>query len=213
MTDALLFEACVESLAEAVAAEKQGAGRIELCADLEHEGLTPALELTRACAAALTIPVMVMVRPRAGDFCYSPAEISHMEGEIRSCKEAGVAGVVIGLLTPEGRVDLENTGRLVRAAAPLEVTFHKAIDCCADLAGAFTALQAISGITRVLTSGGKATAWEGREVLRRMQAWPGRRTRLIAAGRITPANRAAIAAYTGITELHGREIIRPAKDV
>lgn len=213
MTGGLLFEACVETLAEALAAERLGAGRIELCADLEHEGLTPALELTRACTAALAIPVMAMVRPRAGDFCHSPAEVSRMETEICAFKAVGAAGVVIGLLTADGRIDLENTARLARAAAPLAVTFHKAIDRCADFAAAFAALQSIAGITRVLTSGGSATAWEGREVLRQMQEWPGRRTRLIAAGRITPANRTAIAAYTGITELHGREIIQAAKDV
>jgi copper homeostasis protein len=114
---------------------------------------------------------------------------------------------VFGLLTEEGNIDIENTIRLARMASPLEVTFHKAIDYSVDVFNAFKELNAIEGITRVLSSGGKDTAWNGRERLKQMQVLPGRIIKIIAAGKITPENRVRIAEYTGIVELHGKRIV------
>ncbi|MBL7973072.1 MAG: copper homeostasis protein CutC, partial [Prolixibacteraceae bacterium] len=165
----LIFEACVETLEDAVAAEQRGANRIELCSALDQDGLTPSAELTMQCVQNLSIPVMAMVRPRGGDFVYSEAEIRQMESEIEFFKQSGVAGVVFGLLTRDGAIDVENTKRLANLALPLEVTFHKAIDYSADIFESFQELNEVDGITRVLTSGGVDTAWNGREVLKRMQ--------------------------------------------
>ncbi|HAH22836.1 MAG TPA: copper homeostasis protein CutC [Prolixibacteraceae bacterium] len=203
----LLFEACVETLEEALIAQRRGAHRIELCSALDQDGLTPSMELTRLCVEQLSIPVMAMVRPRGGDFVYSESEVRQMESEIAFFKQAGVAGVVFGLLTKEGGIDIENTLRLARLALPLEVTFHKAIDCSANIYVAFKELNTIEGITRVLSSGGKDMAWNGRDLLKQMQEMPGRTTRIIAAGKVTPENRRLIADYTGITELHGKRIV------
>ena len=206
-TSELIFEACVESLEEAMAAEKRGAHRIELCSDLAQDGLTPSKELTLQCLKHLSIPVMAMVRPRGGNFVYSETEIRQMEEAIGFFKQAGVAGVVFGLLTPENTIDIEKTRYLSSLAAPLEITFHKAIDYTTDVLKSFQELNTVPGITRVLTSGGMDTAWNGREILKQMQNLQGRKIRIIAAGKILPENRLQIAEYTGVSELHGKRIV------
>jgi copper homeostasis protein len=203
----LIFEACVETLNDALNAEKRDANRIELCSALDQDGLSPSLELTIQCLQNLSIPIMVMVRPRGGNFVYSEAEVKQMEIEVECFKQTGVAGVVIGLLTEEGKIDIKNTRRLAKLAFPLEVTFHKAIDCTSDILQSFQELNTISGISRVLTSGGKDTAWNGRNVLKQMQELPGRRIKIIAAGKIITENRTQIAEYTGVSELHGKHIV------
>jgi copper homeostasis protein len=207
MNNTLIFEACVETMEDALAAEQHGANRIELCSALDQDGLTPSPELTMLCIQNLSIPVMAMVRPRAGNFVYTEAEIQLMESEIEFFKQSGVAGVVFGLLTEDGSVDVENTRRLVKLALPLEVTFHKAIDYSNDILKSFQELNSINGITRVLTSGGMDTAWNGREFLKQMQELPGRRIKIIAAGKVLPENRGQIAEFTGVSELHGKHIV------
>lgn len=206
-TKYLTFESCVETLNDAIAAEKRGTNRIELCSALDQDGLTPSRELTRLCVQNLRIPVRTMVRPRSGGFVYTEAEILQMEAEIEFFKQAGVEGVVFGLLTDEGSIDIENTARLARLAYPLKVTFHKAIDYSADLLKSFQELNKIDGITSVLTSGGMDTAWNGRFMLKEMHDLPERRITIIAAGKVLPENRDQIAEFTGITELHGKRIV------
>ena len=202
-----IYEACVESLADALDAEQRGAHRIELCSALDQDRLTPSRDLIGECRRRLSIPIMVMIRPRGGDFVYPDDEVAQMADEIAFCKRSGVAGVVFGLLTRAGEIDVENTKRLARAALPLDITFHKAIDYSVDVMASFARLNSIDGITRVLTSGGCATAWEGRDTLRAMHEMPGRRIELIAAGRLLPENRGRVADYTGIRELHGKRIV------
>ena len=207
MNNTLIFEACVETLEDAIAAEKRGANRIELCSALDQDGLTPSEELTQQCIQNLSIPVMAMVRPRGGNFVYTNEEIRQMEAEIEFFKQSGVAGVVFGLLTEPGEIDMENTRRLVKLAFPLDVTFHKAIDYSGDVLKSFQQLNTIDGITRVLTSGGMDTAWNGRHILKQMQDLPGRRIKIIAAGKVLPENREQIAEFTGVSELHGKRIV------
>lgn len=203
----LIFEACVETLEDTLAAEQRGANRIELCSALDQDGLTPSRELTAQCVYYLSIPVMAMVRPRGGDFVYSEAEIRQMEVEIEFFKQSGVAGVVFGLLTNENTIDIENTKRLAKQAFPLEITFHKAIDYTVDPFKSFQELNAVEGITRVLTSGGKDTAWNGRMVLLQMNEFPGRKIKIIAAGKVLRENSLQLAEFTGIRELHGKRIV------
>ena len=203
----LIFEACVETLEDALVAQTRGANRIELCSALAQDGLTPSHELTIQCVQQLSVPIMAMVRPRGGNFVYSELEIKQMESQIEFFKQAGVAGVVFGLLTREGAIDIENTRRLAKLASPLEVTFHKAIDHSVDVYQSFKELNAIEEVTRVLTSGGKDTAWNGRDLLKQMQAMPDRRIKIIAAGKVTPENRTQIAEFTGVAELHGKRIV------
>lgn len=203
----LIFEACVATFEDALRVEEHGAHRIELCANLELEGLTPSRELIIQCVQQCSLPVMVMIRPRGGSFVYSESEIRQMESDIKFCKQAGVSGVVFGLLCETGTIDIENTRRLAKLASPLEITFHKAIDDTKDIIHAFKELNSIEGISRVLSSGGYPTAWDGREALRRMQHMTDRKITLIAAGNINIQNRQQIAEFTGITELHGKRIV------
>lgn len=203
----LIFEACVETLEDALIAEKRGANRIELCLSLDQDGLTPSHELTIQCVQQSGVTIMAMVRPRGGNFVYSETEIKQMESEIEFFKQAGVEGVVFGLLNKEGAIDIENTNRLAKLASPMEVTFHKAIDYSVDVYQSFKELNEIEGVTRVLTSGGKDTAWNGRELLKQMQAMPGRKIKIIAAGKVTPENRNQIAEFTDVEELHGKRIV------
>lgn len=208
MESHLILEACVETLEDALAAEQLGAHRIELCSDLGQDGLTPSRELTQQCMKNLLIPVMAMVRPRGGDFVYTEDEIVQMEHDIDFLKEAGVAGVVFGLLNEQHFIDVEKLERLIRRALPLEITFHKAIDYSFDVLKSFEELNTIHGITRVLTSGGRDTAWNGRMVIKAMNDLPGRRIDIVAAGSIVPENRDEIADFTGVFELHGKQIVR-----
>ncbi len=112
-TSQLFLEACVETLEQCILAEKNGANRLELCADLSVGGLTPSRELLDSVMAAVKIPVMAMIRPRAGNFVCSAEEIEEMKRSILLCKTAGVAGVVFGCLTPDSRIDVAQTSELV----------------------------------------------------------------------------------------------------
>ena len=207
MDTTLIFEACVETLEDALAAEQRGANRIELCSALDQDGLTPSPELTKQCVQNLSIPLMAIVRPLGCNCVSALGDILPMETEILFFKQSGVAGVVFGLLTDDGAIDVENTRRLANLAFPLEVTFHKAIDYSSDILKSFQELNTIDGITRVLTSGGMDTAWNGRHVLNQMQELPNRRIKIIAAGKVLPENRTQIAEFTGATELHGKQIV------
>lgn len=203
----MIFEACVETFEEAIKARDNGAHRIELCSHLELDGLTPSAELTSKACRELGIPVMVMIRPRGGNFVHTEEEILQMESDIRMAKENGAAGIVFGLLTADNKIDVKNTGRLAALAAPLPVTFHKAIDVLEDPVKGVEELMNIRGITRILTSGGKPTAKEGARTIRRMMAAAGDQITMLVAGRVTRENVDEIAALTGATELHGRRIV------
>jgi copper homeostasis protein len=203
----MIWEACVETLEEAVRAANNGAHRIELCSRLETGGLTPSAELISACMAALSIPVMVMIRPRAGDFVYDEAELAQMRSAIDRCKSLKVAGVVFGILTPERRLDQAATRAMAAYAAPLPCTFHKAIDEIPDIPAAVRQLVEIPGIRRILSSGGKETAREGAVMLRRMMDEAKDRLTIIVAGRVTLENRDELVRLTGARECHGRKIV------
>ncbi len=203
----MIKEACVETFEQAMLAEKKGADRIELCSELSVGGLTPAAELMKKTCSVLKIPVMVMIRPRAGNFHYSEEEISQMKQEIDLAKKAGAAGVVFGLLTSKNQIDIENTHILADYATPLPVTFHKAIDELENPADGVPVLKNIRGITRILTSGGKATADEGAEVIRKMREAAGENLTIVAAGKITDKNVNQIQQLTQVSEFHGKQIV------
>lgn len=203
----MIKEACVETLEEAILAEKRGANRIELCSALHLDGLTPSVELMQKTCAALKIPVMVMIRPRAGNFVHSVNEINQMKAEINRAKEAGAAGVVFGLLTPENKIDAENTRLLVDYAHPLPVTFHKAIDELDNPLEGVKALKKISGIKRILTSGGKPTAMEGQVTIREMIEETDGKITILVAGKVIQTNLDEIQKVTGAKEFHGRRIV------
>ncbi len=203
----MLREACVETFEEAVLAEKLGANRIELCSDLANDGLTPSFELMQKTCSTMKIPVMVMIRPRAGNFVYSEDEIRRMKSEIDKAKSTGATGVVLGLLTPENKIDEVNLKVLTQCAHPLPVTFHKAIDAMENPVEGVSVLKKIGGIKRILTSGGKPTALEGLETIRKMIEVAGEQITILVAGKVTNQNIKEIQRVTGAKELHGRRIV------
>jgi len=203
----MIKEACVETFEEAVLAEQRGANRIELCSALHLDGLTPSVELMQKACATLKIPVMVMIRPKAGNFVYSENDILQMEAEIDQAKKAGAAGVVFGLLTPENKIDEANTRRLANYAQPLPVTFHKAIDALDDPVEGAQTLKNIKGIRRILTSGGKQTALEGQATIREMMNATVGKITILVAGKVLESNLEEIQKVTGAKECHGRRIV------
>ncbi len=207
----MIKEACVESFEEAKLAQSRGANRIELCSDLANDGLTPSFELMKKACSELDIPVMVMARPRAGNFVYSEQEVEQMKKDIDQAKKAGAFGVVFGLLTPDNQIDTKNTKILAEYALPLPVTFHKAIDEMANPVEGVRVLKTIANIKRILTSGGKPTAFEGQETLRQMIAEAEGKITILVAGKVLDSNVKEIQKRTGTEELHGRRIVGELK--
>src|SRR5258708_26438657 len=155
-----LLEICAETLAAALAAERGGADRIELCEDLSVGGVTAIVELMRAARAQIHIPIFAMIRPRRGDFFYSEEEFGAMIRALATVKESGMDGAVFGLLDADRRVDVGRTRTLVEMARPLPVTFHRAFDETANLMQALGEVIG-TGASRILTSGGEAKVEEG----------------------------------------------------
>ena len=197
-----LFEAVVQSVAEARVAEAAGVDRLELCVALAEDGLTPPPELTRAVVAAVRLPVHTMVRARPGPFLVDEAGLSLLERHCAEQRAAGARGLVLGILDDRSAVDVAATARLVRAARPCVVTFHRAFDRVPDRSAALEALIGL-GIERVLTSGGAADAYLGRAALRTLVEAAAGRIVVMAGGGVRPHNWRAIVAASGVPELHG----------
>ena len=197
-----LFEACVDSLEEVREAAAWGADRVELCIDLAHDGCTPPLPLVAACSA-VGIPVVAMVRPRPGEFTYSPAEVEAMCAAMRDLAASGASGFATGALLARGGVDVAATERLVGAAGALPITFHRAFDRLGDLDRALERLIEL-GVRRVLTSGAQPTATRGIDALRRLTDRAAGRIEVIAAGTIRPSNLDRIVAATNVPAVHAR---------
>ena len=193
------LEVCVdtaEGLAEAVAG---GADRIELCAALALGGLTPSAGLIEL-AARCGVPVVTMIRPRAGDFVWSEVEVAMMEAEIAAVRVAGLQGVVLGASRPDGRLDGMVLQRLVTAAQGLELVLHRCIDLTPDLGAALE--QAIRlGFHRILTSGGEATAEAGAARIAALVTQAAGRITVMPGSGVNPDN-APMLKGLGIAELH-----------
>ena len=199
----ILIEAAVESIDDALAAVHGGAHRLELCASLDAGGTTPARDVIQSVLARVTLPVLVMIRPRAGDFVYSPTELDRMTEDIGTALALRAAGVVFGTLDARRRVDLAATRRLVAAAQGKPVTFHRAIDDTSDPLAAVDDVMSI-GVTRVLSSGGAASALDGAEALRAMVERAGASLSIVAVGGVRAANVAELVRRSGVREVHTR---------
>jgi len=201
MTEQVLIEVCVDSVASAVAAQRGGAARIELCCDLLEGGVTPSAGLIEGVRGNVSLGVHVIIRPRGGDFCYTDEEFEVMSRDIVIAKNLGADGVVLGLLNSDGHVNVERTRQLVDLARPLSVTFHRAFDMSADL---FRALEDVcsTGADRLLTSGGEQKCLHGADkIARLMKAARGRIT-IMAGGGIGLHDVATIIERTGVSEIH-----------
>lgn len=198
-----LLESVVETVAAARAAEHAGAGRLELCARLADGGITPPAELVTEVLERVSIPVFVMIRPRAGDFVYSDSEMSAALHDVAAARGRGAHGLVLGVLHPDGHIDVERTRRLVDCAEGLPVTFHRAFDAVPDQRAALEGAIA-AGASRVLTSGGAPTAHEGADRLGALVRQAGERITVLAGGGVRAANVQAILARSGVREVHAR---------
>jgi copper homeostasis protein len=201
MSNEFLVEVCVDSLDSALAAERGGAQRVELCSGLVEGGVTPSAGLIATIRQRISIALHVMIRPRAGDFCYTPDEFSVMQRDVLMAKQLGADGSVFGILDLDGNVDVHKTRQLVELARPLKTTYHRAFDTSADLRRSLE--QVIeTGADRILTSGGKPTAVEGAESLRNLVELANGRVIVMACGGIDADNLRAVIEKTGVREVH-----------
>ncbi len=201
MTEPVLIEVCVDSAASALAAERGGAQRIELCSDLLEGGVTPSLGLLEAVRSSVSVAVHPIIRPRPGDFCYSEDELDVMRRDIEFAKRAGANGVVFGVLDVSGRVDISRTRQLVDIARPMSITFHRAFDMCADLHRCLDDILA-TGAGRLLTSGGEQDSFQGIEAISKLVKLSQGRIKIMAGGGITAKNVSEIVERTGVDEIH-----------
>ena len=202
----MIKEACVESFEKALEAQNNGADRIELCENLSVGGTTPSYGTVKICLEKLNIPIFPMIRARGGNFVYSKDEIEIMKEDIKIFKELGVKGIVLGCLTSDNKIDLELTKTLVNLAYPMEITFHKAIDEISNPLDYIDDLVDI-GIKRILTSGGKATALEGKDLINEMIKKSNGRLKIVVAGKVTKENLNELSNLISADEFHGKLIV------
>jgi copper homeostasis protein len=200
--NSVFFELCIESMEAAHAAEAGGADRIELCSDLNRGGITPASVLTAADFRSLSIPVHVLIRPRAGNFAYSAEEYELMRSQIAQAKGAGAGGVALGVLLRDGRVDVARTRALVELARPMDVTFHRAFDETRDLGEALEDVIA-TGAESLLTSGGAADVLTGARLIGVLRRQAAGRIRIIAGGGLRLESLIEVVRRAGVYSLHG----------
>ena len=206
MTDrapGIIVEACVDTVASSRAAERGGAQRLELCDALFDGGTTPSAGMIAACKAAVSIPVIVMIRPRGGGFAYSEDERAVMRSDIVAARELGADGIAFGGLNRDGTLDLEFAKSVVDTAHGMSVTFHRAFDFTPDLAEAMELLIE-AGVDRILTSGGAPSAAEGAEQIGALVRQAGSRLIVVAGGGIRQNNVVDLAVTSGVREVHVR---------
>lgn len=202
----IIREACVGNFIEAKNAENLGAERIELCENLYDGGTTPSYGTVKKVLEKIKIPTLVMIRPRGGNFCYSPAEIEIMIEDIRLFKKLGVKSVVLGVLTPNNKIDYPLLKILLKETDDMEVTFHKAIDEVINPADEVENLAKL-GIDRILTSGGYKTALEGVVILNKMIKIANNKIKIVVAGGVNVKNFEEVKLKIPSTEFHGKKIV------
>lgn len=202
----MIREKCIGSFLEAIEAQELGAERVELCDNLTEGGTTPSYGTIKMVVEKLNIPTFVIIRPRGGDFYYTPEEIEIMKEDIKVCKTLGVKGVVIGVLNKDNTINYEAIQDMITLAKPMSVTFHKAIDELKDPVSEVKKLAKI-GVNRILTSGTKETALEGKEILKEMVKEAGDEIIIIVAGKVTKENLDEISTLIPTKEYHGKKIV------
>lgn len=195
------FETAAHTIDSALAAQAGGADRVEFFSNPEEGGLTPSHGAISVVRERLSLPLLILIRPRAGDFCYSDDEFEAMQRDIGVAKELQANGIVFGILNRDGAIDQVRTRALVDAARPLDVTFHRAFDLTRDLPRSLEELISC-GVDRVLTSGGEASAMKGIEKLSNLVRLAGNRIAIVAGGGIRAENVCDIVLRSGVREIH-----------
>lgn len=200
MSNYLLEIACF-NVASAIIAHEAGAHRIELCENYSIGGITPSKENIKQVIDQVSIPVFVMIRPRAGDFFYNDQEFEIMKHEVEWCKQNNIAGVVFGILTKEQKIDEQRCKILVQLAQPMSCTFHRAFD---EVDNIQEGLESVirSGFQRILTSGKKTTAIESLNTISQLIQQAQKRIIILPGGGIRPDNIAIIKEKTAASEFH-----------
>ncbi|MDE6489777.1 MAG: copper homeostasis protein CutC [Muribaculaceae bacterium] len=200
----MTLEICAGSLESVRAAATGGAGRVELCAALGEGGVTPSVGMIRNARKVPGLKLHVLIRPRGGDFVYDESEVECMTDDIITALDCGADGIVIGALTPDGRIDMDTCRRLVNAAGNknVNITFHRAFDLCRDPLEALEDVIAL-GCNRILTSGQAPTAEIGIPLLKKLNDLACGRLTILPGGGVTPDNANKILQLTGCSELHG----------
>lgn len=199
------LEICVDSVESAINAEKGGATRLELCSNLIIGGTTPTKSLFEEVVKNVSIPINVLIRPRFGDFLYSDYELDMIKNDIKMFKELGANAAVIGILTKDGEIDVENMNKLMEKAEGMSVTFHRAFDVCKDPIKAFQQLKEL-GVKTILTSGQEDSCLKGKELLKKLVELSNKNNEntpeiLIGAG-LNTGNAEDMAKYTGAKAFH-----------
>ena len=207
----IFIECCVESLSEALIAEKRGACQLELCSDLANDGLTPDTALTEKTLETISIPLKVMIRHRKGDFFYDKSDISIIRNQINSMKLIGIKHIVFGSLTHLNRINLEQIKMVSEWAYPMNVTYHKAIDLSENFFEDTELLLQFKNVKSLLTSGQASTAEKGYLTLKRLLADFGKNIKIISAGSITDKNLNKIHNMIKGRYYHGRKILGELK--
>jgi copper homeostasis protein len=206
-----ILEACVERTSEAVEAWQKGAHQLEICSQLSLDGLTPDESTVNEIVNKVNLPCKVMIRCRAGDFEYTNDEINTMMAQIQKLKSFRIDGFVFGAVTKnlshQYVLDIKAIYQICKAAFPIPVTIHKAIDLCFDIIAEVEVLKNISNVHYILSSGGAADAYSGAEMLYKMQKAAGSQIDIIAAEKITTDNIHLISAKTKLKIYHGRKIV------
>ncbi len=197
----MTLEICVDRIESARAAIAGGAGRLEVCGSLAEGGITPGYGLISGCLALGSVEVVMMVRPHGGGFCCSADDLDAMLRDIGLAKQLGVRGVVLGALRADGRIDIDHCRRLIDAARPLTVTFHRAFDVTPDPLEALETLLDLQ-VDRLLTSGQSPSASGGAEVIRRLVQRAGGALSVMAGGGIRAEGLADLIRHTGVREIH-----------
>ena len=197
----IIVEVCVGSLTDVDVSVAAGADRVELCSGLELGGLTPSIGLAEAVLEFVSIPTMLMVRPRAGGFCYDRHEFAAMLCDAERFLEIGAAGIVFGILNPSGSIDLPRVREIVAMTKPRDAVFHRAFDFVTDWRQEMDALIEV-GCTRILTSGCMSTAIAGVATLREMIDFAAGRIEILPGGGIRANNVVEIVQRTQCHQIH-----------
>ncbi len=195
------MEICADSVHSAITAQEAGAQRMELCDNLVEGGTTPSAGMIKLSRQHLSIGLHVLIRPRRGDFLYSDLEFEVMKQDIAVAKQLGADGVVLGVLLPDGNIDVPRTRELIALARPLSVTFHRAFDLTPDPFRALDDLLNL-GVDRLLTSGQKPSAPEGAELIAALREKAGTNLVILPGGGINEQNISSLLEKTGVTEIH-----------
>lgn len=199
----VLLEVCCGNLQSAINAQLAGADRVELCENLSVGGTTPSYGFIKETRKRLNIPIFVLIRPRPGNFTYNGDEVAIIENDIEICKSLKIDGVVIGILDSQGHIPIEIIQRWVSLAHPMQVTFHKSFDYCANPEDEIIKL-AEAGVNRILTSGGETTVVFGKERIKQWMSLANQHNILIMpGGGVTEHNIQELVKYLDAREIHG----------